>query len=163
MPESLIETSLVLLKPDTVQRGIIGNVITRFENAGLKIVGMKMIWIDRDFSKKHYSDHVEKGFYPGLEDFIVEGPIIALGIQGIHAVDTIRKMVGATEPKQAQPGTIRGDFAHHSYSYADKKGIAIKNLIHASDSPENAKKELNLWFKDNELHTYKTVHDKHVL
>ena len=163
MPETLIQRSLVLLKPDAVQRGIMGNIMTRFENAGLKVVGIKMVRVDRDFSKKHYADHVEKPFYKGLEEFIVEGPLVALALEGIHAVETIRKMVGATEPKKAAPGTIRGDFAHHSYDYADKKGIAIKNLIHASDSPENGKKELSLWFSDNELHSYKTVHDKHVL
>ncbi|MEM4397784.1 MAG: nucleoside-diphosphate kinase [Candidatus Woesearchaeota archaeon] len=162
MPQKLIERTLVLLKPDAVQRGIIGNIITRFENVGLKIVGMKMIWIDENFSKKHYSDHVNKPFYKPLENFITEGPVIAIVLEGIHAVELVRKMVGSTEPKKAQPGTIRGDFAHHSYEYADKKGIAIKNLIHASDTIENAKKEVSLWFNDDELHTYKTVHEIHV-
>ncbi|MBT3721164.1 nucleoside-diphosphate kinase [archaeon] len=162
MPESLIQRTLVLLKPDAVQRGIMGNLITRFENAGLKIVGMKMVWVDDAFSKKHYSAHVEKPFYKGLEEFITFGPLVALAIEGIEAIETIRKMVGSTEPKKALPGTIRGDFAHHSYPYADKKGIAIKNLIHASDSIESANKELNLWFTSEELHTYKTVHELHV-
>jgi len=158
----MIERTLVLLKPDTVQRALVGNIINRFENAGLKIVGIKMVWVDKDFSKKHYSDHVGKAFYKGLEEFITQGPVIAMAIEGIEAIDTIRKMVGSTEPKKAQPGTIRGDFAHHSYAYADKKGIAIKNLIHASDSAKSAKKELELWFKKSELHTYKTVHEMHV-
>ena len=158
----MISRTLVLLKPDTVQRTMVGNVITRFENAGLKMVGMKMLWIDENFSKKHYSDHVKKPFYKGLEKFITEGPVIAMVVEGIHAVETVRKMVGSTEPNKAQPGTIRGDFAHHSYEYADKKGIAIKNLIHASDSKENAKKEIELWFSKEEIHTYKTVHEKHV-
>ena len=162
MPETLIERTLILLKPDAVQRSIVGNIITRFENAGLKMVGMKMVWINEEFSKKHYSDHVEKGFYQSLENFIVEGPIIALAVEGIKAIEIVRKMVGATEPKSALPGTIRGDFAHHAYEYADKKGIAIKNLIHASDSKENAEKEIGLWFTPNELHTYRTVHELHV-
>jgi nucleoside-diphosphate kinase len=162
MPERLIQRTLVLLKPDAVQRTIMGNIITRFENAGLKIVGMKMVWVDSDFSKKHYSAHVEKPFYKGLEDFITVGPVVALAIEGVESIETVRKMVGSTEPKKAQPGTIRGDFAHHSYDYADRKGIAIKNLIHASDSPESAAKELNLWFKEKEIHTYKTVHETHV-
>jgi nucleoside-diphosphate kinase len=161
MPE-LIEKTLVLLKPDAVQRGLVGDIIKRFENVGLKIVGMKMIWIDRDFSKKHYSDHVEKAFYKGLEEFIVEGPLVAMALEGIHSVELVRKMVGSTEPKKAQPGTIRGDYAHHSYEYADTKGIAIKNLIHASDTQENAKKEIALWFKPEEMHSYKTVHEIHV-
>ena len=159
---SLIERTLVLLKPDTVQRSLAGNIITRFENAGLKIVGLKMVWVDSDFSKKHYSEHVEKKFYPGLEKFITEGPVIAIAIEGIKAVEIVRKMVGDTEPRKALPGTIRGDFAHHGYEYADKKGIAIKNLIHASDSKKSAEKELSLWFKKNELHSYKTVHEMHV-
>jgi len=158
----MIERTLVLLKPDTVQRALVGNVINRFENAGLKIVGIKMVWADKDFSKKHYADHIGKAFYKGLEEFITQGPVIAMAIEGIEAIDTVRKMVGSTEPKKAQPGTIRGDFAHHSYAYADKKGIAIKNLIHASDSAKSAKRELELWFKKSELHTYKTVHEMHV-
>lgn len=159
----MIERTLVLIKPDGVERGLIGEVIKRFENVGLKIIGMKMKWIDKEFSKKHYSSHVEKSFYPGLETMITAGPVIAMVIEGIHAIELVRKMVGSTEPKGAQPGTIRGDFSHHSYSYADEKGIAIKNIIHASGDKEDAKKEVSLWFNDNELHTYKTVHEKHTL
>ncbi|MBN2368284.1 nucleoside-diphosphate kinase [Candidatus Woesearchaeota archaeon] len=162
MAEKLIQRTFVMLKPDAVQRGIVGNIITRIENAGLKIVGMKQSWADSEFSKKHYSDHVQKPFYKGLEEFITSGPVIAMVVEGIMAVEIVRKMVGSTEPRKALPGTIRGDFAHHAYEYADKKGIAIKNLIHASDSEENAKKEISLWFKDDELHTYKTVHEMHV-
>ena len=158
----LIERTLVLLKPDAVERGITGNIITRFENVGLKIVGMKMVWINKDFSKKHYSDHVAKPFYKGVEDFMTSGPVVAMVVEGIHAVDTVRKMIGNTEPKQALPGTIRGDYAHHSYAYADKKGIAVKNILHASDTAVSAKKEVSLWFTDKEIHTYKTVHEKHV-
>lgn len=162
MAKKLIQKTFVLLKPDAVQRSIVGNIITRFENAGLKIIGMKMQWITPDFSKKHYKAHLDKKFYVFLESFITDGPVIVMAIEGILAVDVVRKMVGPTEPKEALPGTIRGDFAHHSYEYADKKGIAIKNLIHASDSVETAQEELKLWFKDNELHTYKTVHELHV-
>lgn len=162
MPESLIERTLVLLKPDAVQRSLVGNILTRFENSGLKFVGMKMVWVDTDFSKKHYSDHIEKPFYKPLEAFITEGPVIAMVLEGINSVEIVRKMVGSTEPRKALPGTIRGDLAHHSYEYADKKGIAIKNLIHASDTSENAKKEVALWFSPKELHTYKTVHETHV-
>ena len=158
----IMERTLVLLKPDAIQRSIMGNIITRFENAGLKVVGMKMVWIDEDFSKKHYSAHVDKSFYKGLEEFITFGPVVAMAVEGIHAIEIVRKMIGSTEPKKALPGTIRGDFAHHSYEWADKKGQAVKNLIHASDSPENAEKEIELWFDDNEIHTYKTVHELHV-
>jgi nucleoside-diphosphate kinase len=158
----MIEKSLVILKPDAVQRGLMGNIISRFENMGMKVTGMKMKWVDRDFSKKHYKDHVEKPFYKGLEDFIVEGPVLAFVIEGVDAIETTRKLVGSTEPKKAAPGTIRGDFAHHSYAHSDEKGIAIKNLIHASDSVENAQKEIGLWFDDDEVHSYQTVHEKHV-
>ncbi len=162
MVKNLMEKTLVLLKPDAVQRSLVGNIVTRFENAGLKIVGMKMIWVDNDFSKKHYSAHVSKKFYPGLEKFITEGPVIAMVIEGIKSIEVVRKIVGSTEPSKALPGTVRGDFAHHAYEYADKKGIAIKNLIHASDSKKNAEKEIELWFKKKELHSYKTVHEMHV-
>ena len=157
-----IERSLVLIKPDGVQRTLSGEIIGRFEKVGLKIVGMKMTWIDRDFSKKHYDAHVAKPFYKGLEDYITEGPVIAMVLEGLHAIEIIRKMVGSTEPRKAQPGTIRGDFSHHSYEYTDPKGIAIKNLIHASGEKKDAEKEIKLWFKKEELHSYKTVHEKHV-
>ena len=159
----MIERTLILLKPDAVQRAIMGKIITRFEDAGLKAVGMKMVWLDKDFSKKHYSAHVEKNFYKGLEEFIVSGPIVAMVIEGISAVETVRKIVGGTEPKSASPGTIRGDFAHHSYEYTDGKGIAIKNLIHASGNKKEADEEVKLWFKEEEIHSYNTVHDMHVL
>jgi len=160
--ESLIERTLVLVKPDGVQRALIGRIIQRFEDAGIKIVGAKMRWIDREFAKKHYSAHVTKPMYKGLEDFIVSGPVIALVLEGVSVVETVRKIVGSTEPKSAIPGTIRGDFAQHSYSYADAKNMAIKNLIHASGNLEEAKQEIALWFSKDELHTYKTVHEIHV-
>ncbi len=159
----MIERSLVLLKPDAVQRCLMGRIITRFEDAGLKVVGAKMVWADKEMSKKHYAEHVEKGFYPGLESMITQGPVLALILEGIEAVALIRKMVGATEPKSSAPGTIRGDFAHTSYGWADAKNIGIKNLIHASATVEEAKGEVALWFAQNELHSYKTVHDAHIL
>jgi nucleoside-diphosphate kinase len=162
-PEDLIERTLVLLKPDAVQRSLIGEVISRFEKVGLKIVAMKMVWITPDFSKKHYSAHVKKPFYKSLEEFITAGPVIAMVLEGISAVEIVRKIVGSTEPKTAPAGTIRGDFAHHSYHFTDMKGIAIRNIIHASGNLEEAKTEIKLWFKDNEIHTYKTVHDQFVL
>jgi nucleoside-diphosphate kinase len=159
----MIEKTLVLVKPDGVQRGLIGEIIKRFENAGLKIAGMKMTWADKKFARQHYKAHVGKKFYPGLEAMITEGPVVAMAIEGVHAVAQVRKMVGDTEPRGAAPGTIRGDFAHVSYDYADKKGIAIKNLIHASGSKEEADAELKLWFKKEELHSYRTVHETHTM
>ncbi|MBI4149869.1 nucleoside-diphosphate kinase, partial [Candidatus Woesearchaeota archaeon] len=155
----MIERTLVLLKPDAVQRCFVGEIIQRFEKAGLKIVGMKMVLVDKKFAREHYAEHVQKAFYPGLEALITMGPTIAMVLEGVEAVHNVRKLVGATEPKGAAPGTIRGDYAHVSYGYADKQGIGIKNLIHASDTPENAKKEIKLWFSEKELHAYKTVHD----
>lgn len=158
----MIERTFVAVKPDGVQRGLVGEIITRFEKVGLKIVGMKMLWVNKEFAKKHYKAHVKKAFYPGLEAMITEGPVVAMVLEGLHAVELVRKIVGPTEPKSAAPGTIRGDFAHHSYTATDAQGKAIKNLIHASGNQEEAKEEISLWFSQKELHDYKTVHEIHV-
>jgi len=156
-----IEKTFVMIKPDGVQRGVIGELITRFERVGLKLVAMKFIHIDRNFSKKHYSDHVSKGFYPGLENMIVSGPVVAMIWEGAKAIELVRKMVGSTEPAKAPPGTIRGDYAHMNYARADGKGVALPNLIHASDSPEGAIKEISLWFSEKEIYDkYDTVYSK---
>jgi nucleoside-diphosphate kinase len=159
----MIERSLVLVKPDGVQRGLIGTCINRFEQRGMKIIGLKMVWIDKEFSEQHYSAHIDKEFYKGLEEFMTSAPVVAMVVEGIEAVEQVRKIVGGTEPKGADIGTIRGDFAHVSYKYADEKGISIKNLIHASGTSEEAEKEINLWFSVEELYNYKSVHDLHVL
>ncbi len=158
----MIERTLVLLKPDGVQRGLSGRILARFEDAGLKIIGIKMKLVDTAFAKKHYHAHVGKKFYAGLEEMITEGPVIAIALEGVHAVEVVRKMVGSTEPKTAPPGTIRGDFAHHSYTSADAKGKAIKNLVHASGTAAEAQEEIALWFTPAELHKYKSVHEMHV-
>ncbi|MFC1686733.1 nucleoside-diphosphate kinase [Nanoarchaeota archaeon] len=161
----MIERTLILLKPDAVQRGLMGKIITRFEDAGFKVVGSKMVWIDEDFGKKHYSDIAERRGEKVLKvllKFMTQGPIMSLCLEGINAVENVRKMVGGTEPKSALPGTIRGDFAHVSFAYADEEDKAIANLIHASGSVEEAKTEVDLWFKPEELHSYKTVHEEHV-
>lgn len=158
----MIERTLVLLKPDTVERGLVGEIISRFEKVGVKIVGMKMVWVDSEFSRKHYAEHVEKPFYKGLEAMITEGPVVAMVLEGVHAISLVRKMIGATEPKSAVPGTIRGDYAHVSYEYADERNIGVKNLIHASANKKDAEAEVGLWFDDKELLSYKTVHEKHV-
>ena len=99
----------------------------------------------------------------GLEEFITEGPVVAMALQGVHAVEIVRKITGDTEPKKSLPGTIRGDYAHHSYEYADKKGISVKNIIHASGTVKEAKTEIDLWFKEEELHDYETVHEVHTM
>ncbi len=159
-----IQRTLVLLKPDAVQRQLVGRIISRFEDAGLKIVGMKMVWIDEAFGKKHYFDVAERrgeDVLKRLLGFMTEGPVIACVIEGVNAVENVRKLVGNTEPKSAQPGTIRGDFAHHSYEHTDANGSPTRNLIHASGNLEEAKYEVGLWFKDDEIHSYKTVHEIH--
>ncbi|HLD19490.1 MAG TPA: nucleoside-diphosphate kinase [Candidatus Nanoarchaeia archaeon] len=158
----MIERTLVLLKPDAVQRGLMGEIISRFEKVGLKIIGAKLVWIDREQSKKHYNAHVGKKFYKVLEDYIVQGPVLALVLEGVQAVENVRKMAGPTEPLKAAPGTIRGDFAHISMAHADTTNKSIANLIHASGTVDEAQKEIALWFKDNELHSYKTAHEEHV-
>lgn len=162
-----IERTLVLLKPDAVQRCFMGEIITRFERAGLKIVGCKMVWADDKLAKEHYREEdivPRRGekVWGVLLKGIREGPVLAFVLEGVHAIEVVRKMVGATEPKAAAPGTIRGDYSHVSFSYADAKEIHIKNLIHASANPDDAKTEIGVWFTKDELHTYKTVHDLHV-
>lgn len=159
----MIERTLVLVKPDGVQRGLIGEIMQRFEKVGMKIIGMKMVWADKEFAKQHYKAHVDKPFYPMLEAMITEGPVVAMVLEGVHAVEQVRKMVGGTEPKSAAPGTIRGDYAHVSYEHADKKKIAVKNLIHASGTKKESDAEIKLWFKKEEIHSYKTVHEVHTL
>jgi len=157
----MIERTLVVLKPDAVQRQITGEIISRFEKIGLKIVGLKMIWVSKDFAKNHYKEHLQKPFYGFLEQMITEGPVIAMVLEGIHAVEIVRKIVGPTEPRKAPAGTIRGDYAMHSAEYANANKKAVRNLIHASDSKESAEKEIKLWFSEAELFKYKTVHEQH--
>lgn len=159
----MIERTLVLIKPDGVERGIIGEIISRFEKVGLKITGMKLVWVDKDFAKEHYAEHIDKPFYSGLESMITMGPVVAMALEGVDAISLVRKMVGETEPKSAPPGTIRGDYAHVSYGHADEKGIGVKNVIHASANEADAKREIKLWFEKDDLHSYETVHDKHII
>ncbi len=158
----MMERTLVLIKPDGVQRGLIGEIVSRFERVGLKVVGMKMKQVNQEFARRHYAAHVSKPFYKGLEEFITSGPVVAMVLEGLHAVELVRKMVGSTEPRTSAPGTIRGDYAHHSYEYTDKKGITIRNLIHASGKADEAKTEIGLWFTKDELYEYKTVYETHV-
>jgi len=162
--EPIIQRTLVIFKPDSVQRAIVGRVLQRFEDAGFKIVGMKMQWIDKEFGKRHYFDVAQRHgevVLNGLLKNITEGPVIAMVLEGVAAVEQVRKMVGSTEPKSSLPGTIRADFAQHSYALADSKGVGIKNVVHASGSLKDAEYEIPLWFTPEELHTYKTVHEVH--
>ena len=158
----MIECTLVLIKPDGIKRGLIGELIKRFEQRGLKIVGMKMVWMTKELSQKHYAAHVKKPFYKAVEAFMTSSPVVAMVIEGVHAVEYVRKVTGATEPKSADVGTIRGDFAHLSYEHADKRGITLMNLVHASGTKEEAQAEIKLWFKEAELFDYETGHDPYV-
>lgn len=162
-----IQRTLVLIKPDGVERGLVGQIMSRFEQAGLKIVGLKMAMVNPDFALKHYTEDISKRRGEKVRELMVEmltsGPVVAIALEGIEAIELVRKMVGPTQPKEAPPGTIRGDFAHISYSYADARGIGVKNVIHASSSLEDAQNELYLWFSQEDLHTYDSVHDKHIL
>ncbi len=163
----LIQRSLVVLKPDAVQRGIVGEIIHRFERVGLKIVGMKMVMPGEDLYYKHYEDvgqmitrHGEDIFRYNVQ-YMMTGPVIAMCLEGIEAIPLVRKIVGPTEPKSADMGTIRGDFAHMSYGYSDAKKMGVPNLVHASATPEEAKKELKLWFEEEELYDYSDLNEKY--
>lgn len=184
------ERTLVLIKPDGVKRSISGKIISRFENSGLKIIAMKMIWIDEELAKNHYfldenwakevykktkagyekegkefpyKDHMEIGqtIQSWNMKFLMEGPVIAIVLEGPHAIELVRKLIGSTEPRSSTPGTIRSDFASvESYAIADNKKRVMRNLTHASDSEETAKREIALWFSPEELHSnYQTTNE----
>ncbi|MDD5022676.1 MAG: nucleoside-diphosphate kinase [Candidatus ainarchaeum sp.] len=139
------EKTLILLKPDAVQRGYIGNIVSRFENKGLKIVGMKMIHITSSLSKEHYAHLVSKPFYSDLEKFITSCPVVAMVLEGKEAVEVVRNICGPTNARKALAGTIRGDLSNST----------SRNVIHASDSKETAEKEIPRFFKKEELFDYK--------
>lgn len=161
-----IEQTLIIFKPDAVQRGIVGELLTRFERVGLKIVGMKMITPTREQFYEHYETIGQVKTRRGentlnvVLDFMMEGPVIAAVLEGVEAIVVTRKLVGATEPKTAAAGSIRGDYCHISYTRADSTGKGIPNLVHASESPEDAEKEINHWFSDSEIFEYQTIHEK---
>jgi len=139
-----METSLVLLKPDCVQRRLVGEIISRFERKGMNVVAMKMLRVTPELSREHYAEHVSKPFYKNLEEFITSAPIVAMAIEGLEAIRVVREMLGATNGLKAAAGTIRGD-------YSSSRQM---NLVHASDSPESAARELKLYFSDSELCRY---------
>lgn len=160
--QELRERTLVILKPDAVARGLAGRILQRFEEASLKIVGMKMRVLDAEFTRKHYFDLEERTnatVYNATASFMQRGPVIAFVLEGEHAVATVRKIVGSTYPNEAAPGSIRGDFAHQSREAAATTGRAVANLVHASGNPDEARYEVALWFADSELHDYKTPAD----
>lgn len=141
------ERTLILFKPDTVQRALCGELLKRIENKSLKVIGLKMLQVTPEMAKQHYSEHVEKPFYPGLEEFITSGPIVAVAVEGPNAIAVMRTLMGATNGAEAAPGTIRGDFGCSRQM----------NLIHGSDGPDAAAKELGIYFNDSELFGYKQL------
>lgn len=161
-----MERTLIILKPDALQRGIAGEVITRFERVGLKIIATKMLEPSHEHYHQHYEGIGQMISRRGQAAFDVTlammqaGPVLAMVLEGIEAVEQVRKMVGTTEPKSAAPGTIRGDYAHVSFSYANDKGLAIANLIHASGDPKEAEQEIAHWFGDGEIFSYEATHEK---
>ena len=166
MSKELIQRTLILFKPDAVQRGIVGEILTRFERVGLKIIGTKMIFPNKEHYHKHYEGigkmvtrRGEKAFDMALE-FMTQGPVIAMVLEGVESVQLVRKLVGGTEPKAALPGTIRGDYSHMSFGYADEHNVGIPNLIHASGSVEEAKQEIEHWFADHEIYDYHSPREK---
>jgi nucleoside-diphosphate kinase len=147
------ERTLVLIKPDGVQRLLAGRILARYEERGLKLVGLKLMRADRSLAERHYAVHRERPFFQGLVEFITSGPLLAMALEGPNAIGVVRAANGATRPHEAAPGTIRGDLALET----------AQNLVHASDSPENAKQELALWFRNGELLEYSREVDRWVL
>lgn len=142
-----MERTLVLLKPDCVQRRLVGRIIARFEDKSLNIVAMKLMNITPELSKQHYAEHVEKPFYPGLEKFVTGAPVVAMIVEGLEAIRVVREMLGATSGLKAAPGTIRGDYS----------GSRQMNLVHASDGAEASAREIALYFTDSEVCAYEPV------
>lgn len=161
-----MEQTLIIFKPDAIQREIVGEILSRFEKAGLKIVATKMLQPTEEHFYKHYEDIGKMVSRRGQKTFdatlkmMQEGPVIAMVLEGVEAISLVRKLVGTTEPKAAAPGTIRGDYAHMSFPYADNEGVGIPNLIHASGDAADAKMEIAHWFAQNEIFRYGTVHEK---
>jgi nucleoside-diphosphate kinase len=139
-----LERTFIAIKPDGVQRNIVGEIIRRFEAKGFTLVGLKIMQVSRELAEQHYAVHKERPFFPGLVNFIISGPLVAMVWEGEGVIASARKLIGATNPLTAEPGTIRGDF-----------GVSVgRNLIHGSDAPETAAEEIKLWFKDEELVTW---------
>ena len=165
-PDNLIQRTLIIFKPDAVQRGIVGEILQRFERVGLKIVGTKMVNPDKDHYYHHYegiskmvSRRGQKAF-DLVVDFMLSGPVIAMVLEGVEAIPVVRKIVGSTEPMAADMGTIRGDFAHVSFGYADARNEGVANLIHASGDAAEAEQEVSYWFKPEEIQIYKTLSER---
>jgi len=144
-----MERTLIIIKPDAVQRGLIGKIITRFERRGLRIAGMKLIHIEKSLAQRHYAIHEGKPFYEPLIEYITSSPVVVMVLEGNDAIDIVRRTMGATNPAEATPGTIRADF-----------GLEIgRNLVHGSDGPDTAKSEVSLFFDEDEILSYDRNND----
>lgn len=157
-----VETTFVALKPDAVKRGILGEIVSMIEQTGMKVAGVKMVRATDDILEEHYSEHVEKDFYEGLAEYMKEGPVVALAVEGVHAVKNMRKLVGETSAREAHPATIRGRFGHMSMEHADDAGTNYKNLVHASEDQEAAEEELDIWFDEDEIFDFQLAHEEEV-
>lgn len=144
------QKTFVMIKPDAVQRGLIGKIINRFEKKGLKIVAMKMVSVSKDLAEKHYSVHRGKPFFEPTVKYITSSPIVAMVLEGKNAIEIVRGMMGATDPKKANPGTIRGDFGQ----------FIGRNIVHGSDGPDTAEFEINLWFSKEEISDYQRIDEE---
>lgn len=167
MTMSHIERTLFIIKPDGVERGVIGKIITQLEERGLKIIGMKMTTASRQLAEEHYGNMAERLTKKGLEgakiqsqmiDFILSGPVVAMVIEGVKAVEYVKRLAGSTYPNESEFGTIRGMFAHVTRLHANESDRAVRNLVHASDPDENPEREIALWFNPEELVEYQNVH-----
>lgn len=155
-----LERTLVVLKPDALARGLVGRIVQRFEDAGLKIVGTKMVVMDDEMARRHYFDLEErhgKEIYDVTAASMQHGPVIGMVLEGVSAVANVRRIVGGTYPNEAPPGTIRGDFAHQSKDYCVDEGKAVANLVHASGNVDEAKYEIQVWFGEDEQFDYPTA------
>ena len=144
------QKTLVLIKPDGVQRGFVGEIISRFEKKGIKIVGMKMLSVSRELAEKHYGVHRGKPFFKPTVEYITSSPVVAMVLEGYNVIDMVRNMMGETDPTKADMGTIRGDYAQ----------FIGRNIIHGSDGPDTAEFEINLWFKSEELSSYTRIDEE---
>ncbi|SUM03552.1 nucleoside diphosphate kinase [Staphylococcus devriesei] len=145
----MMERTFLMIKPDAVQRNLVGEIISRIERKGLKLVGAKLMTVPQSLAEEHYAEHVERPFYGKLISFITSAPVFAMVVEGEDAVDVSRHIIGKTNPSDATPGSIRGDL-----------GLTVgRNVIHGSDSVESAKREINLWFKEEELSNYESPRD----
>lgn len=162
---SCIEKTLVLLKPDAVERGLAGRIISRFEDAGFKLMAVKLVRPTEEMAMEHYDEDIAKRRGEAVRrynvEFLTSGPVVAMVVEGVNAIENVRKFCGTTEPKSALPGTIRGDFSHVSYSHCDDKQMVTRNVIHASSDPEYAEKEIKIWFAPEEIVEYTVVHEVH--